>query len=227
MSVPAASTASTGDAVAPTASTTATAHHQHYYLELSTNPIRFEAVSQLTNVFFDDTNRQVFAVRSGGATGIVVKGPQPTSDTYSFCMDDKGPIQSIKFTADNRVLAVQRTVSEVDFIDFVPERSQPRQSLEAPVTYRGKNGQIFGFMWIGAREVAIISSGGIELLAVNMEKKQVKAVKSLAISVEWFSWSSQSNLTVLATNRGKILWPVLLKPGTITKLPKLVCKRAA
>lgn len=29
------------------------------YLELSNNPIRFEAVGQLTNVFFDDSNRQV------------------------------------------------------------------------------------------------------------------------------------------------------------------------
>lgn len=31
-----------------------------YYLELSKEPIRFDAVSTLTNVFFDDTNRQVF-----------------------------------------------------------------------------------------------------------------------------------------------------------------------
>lgn len=30
-----------------------------YYLELTNSPIRFEAVSQLTNVFFDDSNRQV------------------------------------------------------------------------------------------------------------------------------------------------------------------------
>lgn len=30
-----------------------------YYLELSKDPIRFDAVSTVTNVFFDDTNRQV------------------------------------------------------------------------------------------------------------------------------------------------------------------------
>lgn len=29
------------------------------YLELSSKPIRFEAVGKLTNVFFDDSNRQV------------------------------------------------------------------------------------------------------------------------------------------------------------------------
>lgn len=30
-----------------------------YYLELSKNPIRFDVASQLTSVFFDDTNKQV------------------------------------------------------------------------------------------------------------------------------------------------------------------------
>lgn len=28
-------------------------------LELSNNPVRFEAVNQLTNVFFDDSNKHV------------------------------------------------------------------------------------------------------------------------------------------------------------------------
>lgn len=161
-------------------------------------------------------------MRSGGATGIVVKGPLPQSETFSFCMDDKGPIRSIKFTADNKLLAVQRTDTEVEFVDFLPERSN--QTARQPLEYRGKSGQIFGFVWIGAREVAVIASGGLELLAVNMERKQIKTVKTLSMSVEWFSWSAQSNLTVLATNGGQILWPVLMKPGTITKLPKLVCK---
>jgi hypothetical protein len=32
-----------------------------YYLELSENPVRFEAVNQLTNVFFDDSNKHVSA----------------------------------------------------------------------------------------------------------------------------------------------------------------------
>lgn len=36
--------------------------HDDYYLELSSDPIRFESVSCLTNVFFDDSKQQV---RSG------------------------------------------------------------------------------------------------------------------------------------------------------------------
>lgn len=37
----------------------ASADLQHYYLELSPDPVRFDAVSQLTNVFFDDAKQQV------------------------------------------------------------------------------------------------------------------------------------------------------------------------
>lgn len=32
---------------------------EQHYLELSNNPLRFEAVNQLTNVFFDDSNKDV------------------------------------------------------------------------------------------------------------------------------------------------------------------------
>lgn len=32
---------------------------EHYYLQLSKKTIRFEPVSAVTNVFFDDNNRQV------------------------------------------------------------------------------------------------------------------------------------------------------------------------
>uniref|UniRef100_A0A3Q0SQV8 Regulator of MON1-CCZ1 complex N-terminal domain-containing protein n=1 Tax=Amphilophus citrinellus TaxID=61819 RepID=A0A3Q0SQV8_AMPCI len=52
---------------------------EEHYLELSENPVQFEHASSVNNVFFDEANKQVFAVRSGGATGVVVKGPDDKS----------------------------------------------------------------------------------------------------------------------------------------------------
>jgi len=51
---------------------------------------------------------KVFAVRSGGATGVVVKGQQEHLNC-TFRMEDKGPVQSIKFSPDQNILAVQRS----------------------------------------------------------------------------------------------------------------------
>uniref|UniRef100_A0A3B4BZS6 Uncharacterized protein n=1 Tax=Pygocentrus nattereri TaxID=42514 RepID=A0A3B4BZS6_PYGNA len=83
-----------------------------YYLELSENPVQFENASTVNNVFFDEANKQVFAVRSGGATGVVVKGPEDKSP-IAFRMDDKGEVKCIKFSLGNKILAVQRTPKSV------------------------------------------------------------------------------------------------------------------
>ncbi|KAJ8967738.1 hypothetical protein NQ317_010799 [Molorchus minor] len=89
-----------------------------YYLELSSKPVRFEAVNHLTNVFFDDSNKDVFAVRSGGVMGVVVKNPNDEGKPLSFMMEDHGPVLSIKFSLDHKVLAVQRTNNSVEFMNF-------------------------------------------------------------------------------------------------------------
>ena len=53
-----------------------------YYAHLKEDPIVFESIGRnnsenedINNVFFDSANGQVFAVRAGGAMGVVVKGP--------------------------------------------------------------------------------------------------------------------------------------------------------
>lgn len=160
---------------------------------------------------------KVFAVRSGGATGIVVKGPE--TDCISFCMDNKGDIRSIKFSSDNRILAVQRTENSVEFINFT---SQNQPNINDILTFKGKN-NIIGFVWIHLRELALISNAGVELITLNIEKKQIKSIKSMNLTISWFSWCSRSKLAILASNNGQLLWPVQLKQGTITKLPKLLC----
>ncbi|XP_017136475.1 regulator of MON1-CCZ1 complex isoform X2 [Drosophila miranda] len=189
-----------------------------HYIELSRNPIRFDAVSQLTNVFFDDSNKQIFAVRSGGATGVVVKGPVPNEDTViSFCMNDRGgAIRSIKFSPDNQILAVQRKENAVEFVCFQGE--QPM--LQDIITHQVKT-MIHGFVWIHNREVALISNTGVEVYTVLPEKRQVRSVKSLSISIKWFAWCCDANVALLCTTEGNSLVPVLVKQKVITKLPKV------
>ncbi|XP_034659319.1 regulator of MON1-CCZ1 complex isoform X2 [Drosophila subobscura] len=191
-----------------------------HYIELSRIPIRFDAVSQLTNVFFDDSNKQIFAVRSGGATGVVVKGPVPNEDTViSFCMNDRGgAIRSIKFSPDNQLLAVQRKENAVEFICFQGE--QPL--LQDIITHQVKT-MIHGFVWIHNREVALISNTGVEVYTVLTEKRQVRSVKSLSISIKWFAWCCDANVALLCTTEGNSLVPVLVKQKVITKLPKVDC----
>ena len=53
---------------------------------------------------------QVLSVRGGGTLGVVVKG---NDSNYTFCMDNRGTISSLKFSPDHSLLAVQRTSNSV------------------------------------------------------------------------------------------------------------------
>ncbi|XP_053674229.1 regulator of MON1-CCZ1 complex [Anopheles nili] len=195
---------------------------QHYYLELSPEPIRFDGTGLLTNVFFDDAKQQVIAVRSGGATGIVVKGARD-GENFVFCMDlhstdtPDAQIRSIKFSIDNQVLAVQRSETSVEFIRFLPNL---RPNLQDMLVYKGKS-TINGFVWTQERQVALFTSVGVEILLVNFDKPSLKSIKSLNITMNWFSYCPISKFALLSSNLGTILTPVILKPANITKLPRL------
>lgn len=162
---------------------------------------------------------QIFAVRSGGATGVVVKGP--VEDTViSFCMSDRGgAIRSIKFSPDNQVLAVQRKENAVEFVCFQGE--QPL--LQDIITHQVKT-LIYGFVWVHNRELALISNTGVEIFQVVPEKRQVRSVKALSISIKWFAWCCDANVALLCTTEGNTLVPVLVKQKVITKLPKVDCE---
>ncbi|XP_011180645.1 regulator of MON1-CCZ1 complex [Zeugodacus cucurbitae] len=186
-----------------------------HYIELSKCPIRFDAASQLTNVFFDDSNCQIFAVRSGGATGVIVKGPTEES-VISFCMNDRGTIRSIKFSPDNKILAVQRRENAVEFICFQGDQPLLQESIVHQV-----KALVYGFVWVHTREVAIISNSSIEIFTVLPEKRQLRGVKSLNIGIKWFAWCTVSNIALICSTDNNALVPILIKQRSITKLPKL------
>lgn len=127
----------------------------------------------------------MFAVRSGGVTGVVVKGPDENA-SISFRMEDKGiykfinvcfifmyrvkilfiiilissgPVISIKFSTDGKVLAVQRTNTTVEFMNFANSTLDP---LEYSLNCKPKS-VIVGFVWISHNEIAVITDQGIEL----------------------------------------------------------------
>lgn len=189
-----------------------------YYLELSPTPVRFESVSKVTNVFFDDCNKQVFAVRSGGVTGVIVKGPTDQMTT-SFRMEDKGPVISIKFSPDQQVLAIQRTKTSVEFINFIG--ADGMDSVEYSQSCKGKTTTILGFVWTHNNEIVFVTDHGVEFFQVVPEKHCLKALKSHSLSVNWYVFCPQSCLMLLSSGTlGNQMQPLHFKPGSVVKLTK-------
>lgn len=188
-----------------------------HYLELCENPVQFENASSVNNVFFDEANKQVFAVRSGGATGVVVKGPDDKS-SVAFRMDDKGEVKCIKFSIGNKILAVQRTPKSVDFINFMPDYPHLEFSQEC----KTKNATVLGFCWINWNEIVFITDQGIEYYQVLPEKRSVKLLKSQSINVNWYQYCPETAVLLLSTTvQGNVLQPFAFKNGAMSKMSKI------
>uniref|UniRef100_A0A8I5ZZV3 Regulator of MON1-CCZ1 n=1 Tax=Rattus norvegicus TaxID=10116 RepID=A0A8I5ZZV3_RAT len=189
---------------------------EDYYLELCERPVQFEKANPVNCVFFDEANKQVFAVRSGGATGVVVKGPDDRNP-ISFRMDDRGEVKCIKFSLENKILAVQRTSKAVDFCNFIPDNSQ----LEYTQECKTKNANILGFCWTSSTEIVFITDQGIEFYQVLPEKRSLKLLKSHNINVNWHMYCPESSVILLSTTvLENVLQPFYFKAGTMSKLPK-------
>lgn len=195
----------------------ASGEDEQFYVELCRNPIRFEPVSKANNVFFDDANKQVFAVRARGAMGVVVKGPDEKS-VATFRTDDKGDVVSIKFSPDKRVLAIQRTQRAVEYVNFHSDMTSEQQ--EYSHACKGK-ADILGFVWTGVNEFVYITKKGIEHYQIQPEKRSFKALKSVNLDVKWYFWLSNCGFLLLSTGSlGNTLHPVQFRMGVMTRLPK-------
>ena len=104
---------------------------------------------------------QVFAVRSGGVTGVLVKGPE---HNINFRMDDRGPIISIKFAPEMNILAIQRSQTSVEFINYSPSTSL--EGVEYSQSCKAKNATILGFVWTYGNEILFVTDHGVELFQV-------------------------------------------------------------
>ncbi|XP_076305323.1 regulator of MON1-CCZ1 complex protein bulli [Tachypleus tridentatus] len=189
---------------------------ERHFLELGLNPVRFEPVSKISNVFFDDANKQVFAVRSGGAMGVVVKGPD-VKTSRNFRMEDKGDVISIKFSPDQKILAIQRCQKSVEFANF----SDDIDVLEYSQSCKGKTTKVLGFIWTAINEVVFVTDHGIELYQVSPEKRTLKSLKTYNVPVNWFVYQPEITLLLLSSGTlGNMLHPFQFRPGSVYRLAK-------
>lgn len=148
--------------------------------------------------------------------GVVVKGPLEDDKPISFRMEDHGPVISIKFSLDQRVLAVQRSTTSVEFMNFNGNAIEAEYSQSCK-----KNSNILGFVWSQNNEVALITDHGIELYLLIPEKKTIKHLKTTSATIQWFLWCSVNKIALLASQHGSHLQPIILKTGSINKLPRV------
>ncbi|XP_063585002.1 regulator of MON1-CCZ1 complex-like isoform X2 [Penaeus indicus] len=186
------------------------------YLELSNHPIRFEPVSKVTNVFFDDTSKEVLSVRAGGTLGVVVRG---VGRDHTFRMEDRGTISSLKFSPDHTVLAVQRNKNSVELLSYNDGEIGSGCVQEC----RAKGANLLGFIWTNNDDLVLVTNSGVEFYQVAKDRVAVRHIRSYNIPCSWFVWSTECCLLLLcigAAPTTSTLQPFTFKPGQSNKLAK-------
>ena len=186
------------------------------YLHLSETPIRFPPVEDSTSVFYDEDLRQVFTVFDDGAriTVATVGSPQ----VIEMTLPARGPVISMKLSPDQRVLAVQRTSRTVQFINVYPGASTQEyvQSCKSR-----SSAHLLGFSWTTASEIAFFTSQGVELYAVNPERRTTKCLKTANVTTNWHVYNHESRICLLSsTPYANVLHPVHFRAGGLTRFSK-------
>ncbi|CAF1287339.1 unnamed protein product [Rotaria sordida] len=171
---------------------------------------------------------------------VTVKG-QRHEQAYSFRLEDKGAIQSIKFNPDLSVLAIKRNSNSVEFLNFAPIpqiTSSTRPSISTTATIlqsdaieysqlsKTKSSKLYDFNWLSDKEIVFVTDQSIEHYLLNAEKRTLRPLKHYPIpNTNWQLFSREMNLLLISAGSpsGNSLIPFSfhkMQQQQLVKLPK-------
>ncbi len=167
---------------------------------------------------------------------MTVKGQRP-EQAYSFRLEDKGAIQSIKFNPDLSVLAIKRNANSVEFLNFAPipqTPSSPRttatilqpDAIEYSQLSKTKSSKLYDFNWLSEKEIVFVTDQSIEHYAINAERRTLRQVKHHILqNANWQLFSREMNLLLISagSSSGNSLIPFSFHKNQqkeLIKLPK-------
>ncbi|CAF3623046.1 unnamed protein product [Rotaria socialis] len=171
---------------------------------------------------------------------VTVKGNRH-EQAYSFRLEDKGAIQSIKFNPDLSVLAIKRNSNSVEFLNFAPipqTNSSSRTSMSTATTIlqpdtieysqlsKTKPNKFYDFNWLSDKEIVFVTDQAIEHYFLNAEKRTLRPLKhQLIININWQLFSREMNILLISAGSpsGNALTPFSfhkMQQQQLVKLPK-------
>lgn len=162
----------------------------HAYIQYP--PLRC-LVPEGKGLFFDDgcklllapTSDQVFSWKTAPFDPHVA----PSSDSIS-----EGPVLSIRYSLDHKLLAVLRSDHELQIWN--------REGAEIfSYKCRTELERILGFFWTDCPtcDIVVVKTSGLELLSYHSESKSLTSVETKKTNVSWYVYTHESRLVLLAS----------------------------
>lgn len=180
--------------------------------------MKFPPVTEENNVFFDEGNKEVFSVSRLDSFNFVQVKRAGNASNLEFKVLDKGHVISIKFSPNHKILAIQRSLRNVDLMNFENEKIVGEEYSQS---CKGRSTQIMGFVWTSQNELTLVTNQGIEFYQIQSEKSTVKMIKSFSVNVNWFVFLAETSVLLLSSGlMGNVIHPYVFRPGSVSRLAK-------
>lgn len=166
-------------------------------------------------LFYDDGNKLLISATSNQVvswkTSPFTPNVASTTDTIS-----EGPVLSVRYSLDTKIIAVQRSSHEVQFWvkDTGDTFSQKSKSESDP---------ILGFFWTDCAvcDIVFVKTSGLELYTYVPELKILELVDTKKMNVSWYIYTHESRLVLLASGmQCKSFTGYQLSSAGIIRLPR-------
>ncbi|KAJ4820466.1 hypothetical protein LUZ62_033032 [Rhynchospora pubera] len=162
----------------------------HAYIQ--NPPIRCN-IPETRGLFYDDANKLLLSPTADQVLSWKVGMPSQHNPPNSDLIGE-GPVLSIRYSLDQKAIAIQRSIYEVEF-----------RNRETGLTFSRKCKQdserILGFFWTDCPtcDIVLIKTSGIELLLYDPEQNSLHVVETKKLSVNWYVYTHESRMLLLAS----------------------------
>ncbi|XP_010486883.1 PREDICTED: uncharacterized protein C18orf8-like isoform X3 [Camelina sativa] len=172
-------------------------------------------IPESRGLFYDDANRLLISTTSDQVfswqTSPFDPEVSPSIDSIS-----EGPILSIRFSLDKKVIAIQRSDCEIQLFN-----RETKQILNHKCKVGSES--ILGFFWSDSPlcDLAIVKTSGMDLFACDSMLNSLRLVETKKANVNWYIYTHETRLVLLASGlQCKIFNGFQLSSAGVVRLPR-------
>ncbi|KAF8075677.1 hypothetical protein N665_1072s0007 [Sinapis alba] len=172
-------------------------------------------VPESRGLFYDDANRLLICVTSSSQVFSWETAPFNPDVSPSVDSISEGPILSVRFSLDKKVIAVQRSDCDIQFF---------HRETKKTLNHKCKAGSesILGFFWSDSPlcDLAVVKTSGMDLFACD-SSMNLRLVETKKVNVNWYIYTHESRLVLLASGlQCKTITGFQLSTAGVVRLPK-------
>ncbi|KAL6883350.1 hypothetical protein ACP4OV_010764 [Aristida adscensionis] len=177
-------------------------------------PLRCD-IPDIRGLFYDDANKFLIAPADDRILYWKIAPSTPSGPPDSDPVNE-GPVLSVRYSLDQKVIGIQRSRHEIEFRNRETGDTFSRKC-------RADSETVLGFFWTDCPtcDVIVVKTSGLDLLAYEPQSNAFRMVESKKFNVSWYLYTHESRMILLASGMQCTLFAgYQFSAGGIVKLPK-------